>query len=334
MAIPRILGKKLTPIQILIGIDMGSALAPCIFCMAIDPIIRHLNQIPNSITNGYMDDATSIVDDIRALKRGWETWKRYEATGQVIAGHTGKSTKGPRLTVIRKTPQTREGRDLGTLDNNDDLAELISKEHRTKCACKPKVETAVILRRKPTAEQLAGINDTPQRPLVLCNNAKKLQAYGAHQQTVARGRQKHKITKAAKIEIIYDSYIQPLKEKVRRIEKGGGSFVERIKYWTSYVRAGLNYPATQALPDASTNKEILALQAMVLGTMGWLDEEFAAQVYQALNIVTADTAEQSFRVKHDTGSCQRTRQDRHLWRQGGTAEDRRGIQKAERQSQL
>ena len=72
--------------------------------------------------------------------------------------------------------------------------------------------------------------------------------------------------------------------------------IERVKYWTAYVRSGLNYPATQALPDSKTNSEILSLQAKVLGTTGWLHENSAAQVYQALNIVSADTAEQSLEL--------------------------------------
>ena len=223
-AIPKILDKKLTPIQILVGVDMGNALAPWIFCVATDPIIRHLHRIPNSITNGYTDDATSVVDAIKALKQVQETWKCYKATGLSIAEHTcighkdiwGNTTKGSSFVIDWDRPQTRQGRDVETLDNENDLAEIIAKQHRIKCSCRPKFKTAIILRRSPTSDQLAGINDTPQGPLILCNNAKNLGLMVHSNRPWRENAKNNKISKAAKIEMVYHSYIQLVKEKVRR----------------------------------------------------------------------------------------------------------------------
>ena len=56
-AVAKIMGRLLKAVFVNIGVDMGNALAPWIFCLALDPIVRYPNRIPRVINmKAYMDD--------------------------------------------------------------------------------------------------------------------------------------------------------------------------------------------------------------------------------------------------------------------------------------
>ena len=47
----------LAALKVLVGVDMGSAMSPLLFCIALDPLLVYLNRIPKVVgVRAYMDD--------------------------------------------------------------------------------------------------------------------------------------------------------------------------------------------------------------------------------------------------------------------------------------
>ena len=67
---------------------MGNALAPWIFCLAIDPIVRYANRIPGVIKmNAYMDDTNTAGKGKAWLKQMQTVWEIMKPAGLIIAKH-------------------------------------------------------------------------------------------------------------------------------------------------------------------------------------------------------------------------------------------------------
>ena len=63
-AIAKIMGRLVRTVNVNIGVDMGNALAPWIFCLALDPLVRYANRVPGVIAmKAYMDDTKAILFD-------------------------------------------------------------------------------------------------------------------------------------------------------------------------------------------------------------------------------------------------------------------------------
>ena len=66
--IPKIQGKLLSPISVLTGVDMGNAISPFLFCLAIDPLLRKINSIHNVLLmKCYMDDNSTVINTFDPL---------------------------------------------------------------------------------------------------------------------------------------------------------------------------------------------------------------------------------------------------------------------------
>ena len=51
------MGMVLPFLEVLVGVDMGRAISPLLFCLAMDPLLVQLNKIPSVIgVRAYMDD--------------------------------------------------------------------------------------------------------------------------------------------------------------------------------------------------------------------------------------------------------------------------------------
>ena len=67
---PRIRGKLLPGLEIQTGVDMGSAISPFFFCLAIDPLIRRINSYRNVIVmRAYMDDNSAMLKHAKSVDR-------------------------------------------------------------------------------------------------------------------------------------------------------------------------------------------------------------------------------------------------------------------------
>ena len=75
--------------DVLVGVDMGSAISPFFFCLAIDPLIRILNQIPRICeTRCYMDDDEVACVGIQPIRDAQASFMIFRSVGIRVKTHT------------------------------------------------------------------------------------------------------------------------------------------------------------------------------------------------------------------------------------------------------
>lgn len=82
------MARLLKALLIVTGVDMCNDLAPLMFGIALDPILRYLNQIPATIcTKGYMDDTGTVGKGLAWISEVQHCWARFESTQLKVAMH-------------------------------------------------------------------------------------------------------------------------------------------------------------------------------------------------------------------------------------------------------
>ena len=75
--------------DVLVGVDMGSAISRFFFCLAIDPLIRILNKIPKIVeTRCYMDDNAVACLGIKPIRIAQDSFMTFRAVGIRVKTHT------------------------------------------------------------------------------------------------------------------------------------------------------------------------------------------------------------------------------------------------------
>ena len=83
------MGRLVRTVNVNIGVDMGNALAPWIFCLALDPLIRYANKVPGVISmKAYMDDTNTACHGTEAIMRIQSMWDIMGEAGLIVAKHT------------------------------------------------------------------------------------------------------------------------------------------------------------------------------------------------------------------------------------------------------
>ena len=86
--IPKIQGRCLTPLQVLTGVDMGNAISPFLFCLAIDPLLRAINSIDNVIImKCYMDDNSTVIQSMSPLPEIQKEFNLFHSAGIRVLKH-------------------------------------------------------------------------------------------------------------------------------------------------------------------------------------------------------------------------------------------------------
>ena len=68
---------------------MGNALSPFLFCIAMDPMIRSMNNVPGHIClAAYMDDNSVAGEQTAWLRRAQDAYLQYHNVGLRVAMHT------------------------------------------------------------------------------------------------------------------------------------------------------------------------------------------------------------------------------------------------------
>ena len=99
------------------GLDIGNALAPWIFCLALDPIVRYSNRVPDVISmKAYMEDTNTAGIGHKWLQQTQSMWEAIGSMGLIIAkhtcikiGHLGNTTTGPSAARIVQGIMTKMG---------------------------------------------------------------------------------------------------------------------------------------------------------------------------------------------------------------------------------
>ena len=82
-------GKLLSFIHVVVGVDMGSAISPLFFCLAMDPLLVSLNRIPRVLgVRAYMDDNQIWGRYLAWLRQFQHQCDAMKSAGLIIVQHT------------------------------------------------------------------------------------------------------------------------------------------------------------------------------------------------------------------------------------------------------
>ena len=210
---PKIKGFLLNRIFLQVGVDMGSAISPFLFCLALDPLIRHLNTI-NSVAKVrcYMDDNATALHNINALARTQHIFDQYKPAGLIVKQHKCcafhikniANSQGGASWERAAKDALRTHRRVHTFYVHDTDGLVVLTLHRTqikalyrhrarillnklvalpcKCGCK----TALLPIRRLTFGQLVAIDRTPWGAKPITDNATALglPLYSPHKQVL------------------------------------------------------------------------------------------------------------------------------------------------------
>ena len=190
-SVPKIIGRTMKAVQLNIGVDMGNALAPWIFCLALDPLIRYAGRVPGVIRfKAYMDDTNTIGDSVRWLIHNQDMWETMTSAGLKIAKHycivakvnDEEIYRGPCATAAARTGQATigyagimyiNGIEIRHEQHLDEAGRLTSQAIcavlKTPCSCKG-VKTKLIPRSPPNDDILAALDRTPFGARILSNS--------------------------------------------------------------------------------------------------------------------------------------------------------------------
>ena len=93
LVVPKIHGALMSALKVLVGVDMGSALSPLLFCLALDPLLARLNHIPRILgVRAYMDDnqiwGSAKDASMQWLFQAMRLIEEYHPAGLQITQHT------------------------------------------------------------------------------------------------------------------------------------------------------------------------------------------------------------------------------------------------------
>jgi ribonuclease HI len=86
---PKIMNRLMKALNVLVGVDMGAALSPLLFCLAMDPLLTYLNRIPRILlVRAYMDDNQSGGKGTAWLQEFQTLCDKFSSAGLVMVLHT------------------------------------------------------------------------------------------------------------------------------------------------------------------------------------------------------------------------------------------------------
>ena len=86
--VPKIQGRLLDPILVVTGVDMGNAISPFLFCLAIDPLLRKINSIHNVLLmKCYMDDNSTVLETFSPVAQIQKEFMAFQSAGVRVLKH-------------------------------------------------------------------------------------------------------------------------------------------------------------------------------------------------------------------------------------------------------
>ena len=186
---PKIQGKLLHAIFVVVGVDMGSAISPLFFCLAMDPLLVALNRIPRVLgVRAYMDDNQIWGTDLAWLRQFQHRSDELRTAGLIINQHqcclltpvgrnaglvttlvATSSWKRAAVEALSAAPSALTFCPLGTTVRLSRLAvrrmlhgengELLAQLVALPCSCKTK--TSYLTNRQLTLAEVAEFDDLP-----------------------------------------------------------------------------------------------------------------------------------------------------------------------------
>ena len=85
---PKIRNRILPGLFALTGVDMGSAMSPLLFCLALDPSLHLVHCIPRiRVVRAYMDDNQIAGDGLDWIGQAQRQYQAFETAGLIAVQH-------------------------------------------------------------------------------------------------------------------------------------------------------------------------------------------------------------------------------------------------------
>ena len=306
-ATAKIMGRLIRTVNVNIGVDMGNALAPWIFCIALDPLIRYANRIPDVVAmRAYMDDTNTATIGTQAIKRTQAMWEIMGEAGLIVAKHTcikvehaGEYHRGASLSqILQKIQQDHEG-DQQVLINQQthQISDILTEEglctakiareiQNWPCTCKG-VKTKLLLRRIPNTADLQALDNTPYGLKIIADTDRCLGITAfAPCKTNGRGKET-KINENAAAELAYEPYLKKIEIRANRCSYEGGVVHSKLIDWNQFTMSKILYVASQYPPTPKIIRRLTEAQLQTLNIKGIIKREKILSTLKAIGITTA-----------------------------------------------
>ena len=294
------------PVHVNIGVDMGNALAPWIFCLALDPLIRYANRVPGVIRmQAYMDDTNSAGKGSDWLRQIQSMWGIVDSAGLHIARHhcchvthNNKTTCGESYSAIIRTITDRHGGDAtvhihGTPHQVSDIMtqegqccpRILRQAFENGCYCKG-VKTKLLLRIPPTDEVLQTLDNTPYGMMII---DVKDRCLGLTALTPCRDNKGKtiKLSSTQKSDLVFEPYLAKVEHRSERRIYTGGIIHHKIVDWKSFTVSKILYPATQYRPTEQTVKRLNKALVQTINIGPIIEADKLQPVLRAIGITGA-----------------------------------------------
>ena len=303
----KIMGRLVRTVNVNIGVDMGNALAPWIFCLALDPLIRYANRIPDVVAmRAYMDDTNTSSIGIQAIKRTQAMWEIMGEAGLIVAKHTcikvehkGTQHQGASLSEMLRKIQSENDGDQQVVINkhayqiSDILTEQglctpsIAKEIQNwPCTCKG-VKTKLLLCRIPNTCDLQTLDNTPYGLKIIANTDRCLgiTAFAPYKNN-GKGKET-RVNENAAAELAYEPYLQKVEIRANKCSYEGGVVHSKLIDWNQFTMSKILYVASQYPPTPKITKRLIEAQIQTLNIKGIIQRDKILSVLKAIGITTA-----------------------------------------------
>ena len=300
----KVMGRIMTAVNVCIGVDMGNALAPWIFCLALDPIVRYMNRVPGVVRmNAYMDDTNTAGIGTEWIEQAEEAWAAMAKVGLKIAQHqcvtlcvNDTITKGPSLQNLLETAHFEKGDQVKVCGKQFDGERLFAREPETlaaaietvrdaKCSCqggKTKLVPAVL---PLTREQLLAVDNTPFGIKIVAEHDKCLGLI-AHAAVVQRNDESRRVTEDDIAELAYEPFLQRVEKRADAHVFSGGVLQHKALDWQAFTVSILLYVACQYAPTRRILERAEKAQAKILGIIRLCRFERLHYVLRATGVIT------------------------------------------------
>ena len=294
--------------DVLVGVDMGSAISPFFFCLAIDPLIRILNRIPRICeTRCYMDDNAVACLGINPIKEAQNSFMIFRPVGIRVKTHTcckffplirtpqtkpaAATPAGPSWLLaaqqaLAKSPRASLFRPLhgSFFLSRKTVTAIAARSHtgrralrrlcqlRCSCGCK----TAYITRRPVSTSQLQALDALPwgAKPLTCCSKALGLPLHARHSYPVRRrGFKASKFSRATISKAAHANSLKKCADRAARVHETMSPMHQQLVYAAAYMQSTTYYPSSVFPPSAeicTTRQEQLQ---SILFAVRWVKRE-------------------------------------------------------------
>ena len=318
--VPKIHGTLLEALKVLVGVDMGSAMSPLLFCIALDPLLVYLNRIPRVIgVRAYMDDnqiwGSCPSGSVEWLQIVEATVQKLHTAGLQVTQHTccvffaspcqsdspscGDSSwrraassfldQRPLACVAHTAAGTAISREqlLGIAAKSD--PQLLASLLRQKCKCKTKCSW--LPDRPLSPDEIVNLDDTLWGARILSAEAQVLglQLCAPYGTGLSAAVVRTAVFGAAHIAKTFQKGHLKATARTRLLKQAITPLPQQTKAYTAWIQSVTYYAASVTRPPAAFRQDLYRLYSSLIFNLHWLQAEHAHAVLRLLRIASGPT---------------------------------------------